>query len=106
HANALSKAPSVVSPRGLVDQMNHPAELRRPTWEPSVAKHIPYSHHVTPTIISTKGLEYLSVWRISGRTFEGMPDSELARWRDELNNLLRGLPSGFGIYSHLVRRRA
>ncbi|TFL14074.1 VirB4 family type IV secretion/conjugal transfer ATPase [Pusillimonas caeni] len=86
--------------------MNHPAELRRPVWEPSVSKHIPYSQHVTPTIISTKALEYLSAWRIGGRTFEGISESELARWRDELNNLLRGLPSGFGIYSHLVRRRA
>lgn len=86
--------------------MNHPAELRRPSFEPSVSKHVPYSHHVTPTIISTKSLEYLSVWRIGGRTFEGFSQEQMAAWREELNNVLRGLPNGFGLYTHLVRRRA
>ncbi len=84
--------------------MNQHAEIARPVWEPPVAKHVPYSHNVTPSIISTKSLEYLSVWRIGGRTFEGFSKSDWASWRNELNNLLRGLPTGFGLYRHLVRR--
>lgn len=85
--------------------MNHASEVHRPAREPSVAKHVPYSHHVTPEIISTTAFEYLSVWKVDGRTFEGFSDAELAAWRNELNNLLRGLPNGFGIYTHLIRRR-
>ncbi len=85
--------------------MNHPADLRRPAFERSISKHVPYSHHVTTTIISTRSWEYLSVWRIGGRTFEGFSQADMASWREELNNLLRGLPNGFGLYTHLVRRR-
>lgn len=86
--------------------MNPSAPLRRPSREPNVSEHVPYSHHVTPTILATKSLEYLSVWRVDGRTFEGFSDADLAVWREELNNMLRGLPNGFGLYTHLVRRRA
>ncbi len=86
--------------------MNYPADLRRPTFEPSVSEHVPYSHHVTPTIISTKSLEYLSVWRIGGRTFEGFSQADMAAWREELNNVIRGFPNGVGLYTHLIRRRA
>lgn len=85
--------------------MNHVSDLERPAFEPSVARHVPYSHHVTPEIIATRSWEYLSVWRIGGRTFEGFSEADLAAWRDELNNLLRGFPNGFGLYTHLVRRR-
>lgn len=106
HPYALPTPQGVVPTKGQLITMNHPAELRRPTFEPSVAKHIPYSHHVTPTIISTKSLEYLSVWRIGGRTFEGFSKADMATWRDELNNLLRGFPNGIGLYTHLIRRRA
>ena len=49
--------------------------------------------------------EYLSVWKLGGRSFEGISQEELSGWRDELNNMLRGFPNGFGLYTHLVRRR-
>lgn len=79
--------------------------IARPTYEPGVGEHIPYAHHVTPTILSTKTWEYLSVWRIGGRTFEGISEAEMSTWRNELNNMLRGFPNGFGLYSHIVRRK-
>lgn len=82
-----------------------PEQELLPRSEPSVAEHVPYSHHVTPTIMATKTGEYLSVWKLGGRTFEGISQDELAGWRDELNNMLRGFPNGFGLYTHLVRRR-
>ncbi|CAB3743763.1 VirB4 family type IV secretion/conjugal transfer ATPase [Achromobacter kerstersii] len=76
-----------------------------PAYEPPVSTYVPYSHHVTPTIIATRDWEYLSVWRIDGRTFQGYSDEEHYRWVEELNNVFRGFPTGFGIWSHLVRRR-
>ncbi|WP_026350214.1 VirB4 family type IV secretion/conjugal transfer ATPase [Bordetella sp. FB-8] len=79
--------------------------VERPRSEPSVSEHVPYSHHVTPTIMATKTGEYLSVWKLGGRSFEGISQEELSGWRDELNNMLRGFPNGFGLYTHLVRRR-
>ena len=76
-----------------------------PAYEPAVSTYVPYSHHVTPTIIATRNWEYLSVWRIDGRTFQGYSDEEHCRWVEELNNVFRSFPTGFGIWSHLVRRR-
>lgn len=84
--------------------MNNPTKTI-PAYEPSVGQFVPYTHHVTETIISTRDLEYLSVWRIDGRTFQGYSEEEHQQWTDELNNVLRGLPLGFGLHTHFVRRR-
>lgn len=73
--------------------------------EASVSKYIPFSHHVTPSIIATRDWEYLSVWRIDGRTFQGYSDEDHCRWIEDLNNVFRGFPTGFGLWSHLIRRR-
>ncbi|MBB1597474.1 VirB4 family type IV secretion/conjugal transfer ATPase [Achromobacter sp. UMC46] len=73
--------------------------------EPFVGKYVPFSHHVTESIIATRDWEYLSVWRIDGRTFQGYSEAEHKQWAEELNNVLRGLPTGFGLWSHFVRRR-
>lgn len=79
--------------------------VERPRSEPTVSEHVPFSHHVTSTIMATTTGEYLSVWKLGGRTFEGMSKEELGGWRSELNNMLRGFPNGFGLYTHLIRRR-
>lgn len=76
-----------------------------PAKEPAVSKYVPFSHHVTESIIATRDWEYLSTWRIDGRTFEGYSEAEQKAWIEELNNVLRGWPSGFGLWTHLVRRR-
>ncbi|CUJ49773.1 VirB4 family type IV secretion/conjugal transfer ATPase [Achromobacter kerstersii] len=76
-----------------------------PRHEPAVSDYIPFSHHVTPTVIATRNWEYVSVWRVDGRSFEGYPEADKCRWIEELNNLVRGLPAGMGLWSHLVRRK-
>ncbi|MBO9352845.1 VirB4 family type IV secretion/conjugal transfer ATPase [Bordetella petrii] len=76
-----------------------------PAHEPAVSQYVPFSHHVTESIIATRDWEYLSTWRIDGRTFQGYSDSELQQWIEELNNVIRGWPTGFGLWTHLVRRR-
>lgn len=76
-----------------------------PAHEPAVSEYVPFSHHVTDAIVATRDWEYLSVWRIDGRTFQGYSDEEHCLWLAEINNVLRGWPDGFGLWSHLVRRR-
>lgn len=75
--------------------------------ESPVSKHIPYSHHITPTIISTKAAQYLSVWRIAGRPSECAAPEDIYSWAEDLNNLLRGIGSEHvSLWTHVIRRRA
>ncbi|BBO60324.1 VirB4 family type IV secretion/conjugal transfer ATPase [Mycoavidus sp. B2-EB] len=74
--------------------------------EASVTQYIPYSHHVTETIISTKNAEYLSVWKIGGRSHQSASNEEILGWTRELNNTLRGLASAhICVWTHIIRRR-
>jgi len=66
---------------------------------------IPYSHHLTPSILATRRGEYLSVWRIGGRSHETVSDADLCTWVSDLNNALRGIATaGVAFWSHVVRR--
>jgi type IV secretion system protein VirB4 len=77
----------------------HEAERR-------VGEFLPYSHHVTPTIIATRGGEYLSVWRLEGRSHQTASDVEQGGWIDDLSNAVRGIAgAGVAFWSHVVRRR-
>lgn len=74
--------------------------------EVDAAGFIPYSYHVTDTVISTRQGEFLSVWRVDGRSHQAASLREHAMWLQDLNALLRGLPTAnLGLYSHIVRRR-
>ena len=71
-----------------------------------VSQYLPYSHHVTENIISTKGAEYLSVWKVGGRSHQSASEDDVFTWVRELNNTLRGVASAnLSIWSHVVRRR-
>ncbi|MFY1847451.1 hypothetical protein [Achromobacter dolens] len=85
--------------------MAHHHPLAPPRHERAVSDQVPFSHHVTRTIVATRSAEYVSVWRVDGRSFEGYPEEDKCRWIEELNNLLCGFPPGAGYWSHLVRRR-
>ncbi len=76
-----------------------------PRHEPAVSDYVPFSHHVTPSIVATRNWEYVSVWRLDGRSFEGYPETDKCRWIEELNNLIKGFPAGMGLWTHLVRRK-
>jgi type IV secretion system protein VirB4 len=74
--------------------------------ETPVSQFIPYSHHVTDTIISTKNADYLSVWKIGGRSHQSAAQEDVFTWVRELNNTLRGVASAnLALWSHVVRRR-
>jgi type IV secretion system protein VirB4 len=71
-----------------------------------VSRYIPYSHHVTPTIISTKNGDYLSIWRLGGRSHQSAAAEDVCNWTRELNNLMRGIGNAhISFWSHVVRRR-
>jgi type IV secretion system protein VirB4 len=73
--------------------------------ERAVSDAVPFSHHVTSSIVATRRAEYVSVWRLDGRSFEGHPEEDKCRWIEELNNLVCGFPPGVGFWTHLVRRK-
>lgn len=50
-------------------------------------KYLPYSYHVTDTIVSTVGNEYLITFRVRGRSHECASEWELINWRRDLNQL-------------------
>lgn len=74
--------------------------------ETPISKYIPYSHHVTDKIVSTVGADYISVWKIDGRSHQTASQDEVTVWINELNNLFRGIASAnLAVWSHVVRRR-
>ncbi|MCZ2328768.1 VirB4 family type IV secretion/conjugal transfer ATPase [Bartonella sp. F02] len=74
--------------------------------ETPVSFYLPYSHHITDTIISTKNAEYLSVWKIDGRSYQSASEEDIFQWAKELNNMLRGIASAnLSLWTHIVRRR-
>jgi len=74
--------------------------------ETPVGQFIPYSHHITDTIISTKTAEYLSVWKIDGRSHQSASLDDVYQWINELNNTLKGVATAnVAFWSHVVRRR-
>jgi len=74
--------------------------------EAPAGRFVPYSHQLTPQIIATRGGDYLSVWRIGGRSHEAASKEELVRWVRDLNNAFRGMATaGLAFWSHVVRRR-
>ncbi|WP_244832060.1 conjugal transfer protein TraB [Caballeronia sp. TF1N1] len=57
--------------------------------EPSAVKFLPYSYHVTDSILSTVSNEYLMTFRIRGRSHECASDAEHINWRRDLNQLFK-----------------
>jgi len=76
------------------------------TQENTISQYIPYSHHITNTIISTKTADYVSVWRLSGRPHQSASSQDIFNWISDLNNLIRSVCSdNVSLWSHVVRRR-
>lgn len=74
--------------------------------ESTITKFLPYSHHVSDSVISTKTGEYISVWKIEGRSHQSASTEEHFQWVEELNNVLKGIgTANVSLWSHVVRRR-
>ena len=71
----------------------------------NVFEHIPYSVHLTPTVVGTHNRDYIMVMRVAGVSFESADDDQVNNWHARLNILLRGLSSPhLAIWKHLIRR--
>ena len=74
--------------------------------EPTAEKYIPYSYHVTEHIISTVSGEYLSVYKIKGRTHECASNADLVNWHRDLNQLLKSIGNEHvTLWQHTHRRK-
>ena len=66
---------------------------------------VPFSAHVTPSIIKNRDGCYLATWRLEGIPFETTDTQELNIRHEAFNQLIRGLPLGTALWSHRIRRR-
>ncbi|MCC4593965.1 hypothetical protein LL974_22820, partial [Xanthomonas campestris pv. cannae] len=74
--------------------------------EPSAAKYIPYSYHVTDHVISTAAGEYLSVFKVRGRTHSCASNADLVNWHRDLNQMLKSIGNEHvKFWTHLHHRR-
>lgn len=77
--------------------------------ERSIAKQIPYSHHVTDNIIATKDGDYVSVIKLVGRAHISADIEEVNRWVRDLNTNMRSIPGQdmdhVSFWTHIVRRK-
>ena len=70
------------------------------------ADRIPYSAHVTASIVRTWNGDYLQTFRLAGASFESADDVALNAWHQRLNVLWRNLAAPeVALWSHVIRRR-
>lgn len=79
-----------------------PVALRR---ERSAAEHVPYTSHVSESVIKTSFGDYVQAFRLGGASFESADDEQLNGWHERLNVLWRNVASPHvAIWTHLIRR--
>lgn len=70
-----------------------------------VAKHIPFSNHVSRTAIINRDGELLKIWKVAGIDFETTEPDQIALKKEQLNTTLRAIGSKHtALWSHTVRR--
>ena len=85
-------------------RLNRSTALRR---ELAAAERIPYSAHVSATVVKTALGDYLQVFRLGGASFESNDDEELNNWHERLNVLWRNAASpSVALWTQIVRRHA
>ncbi len=74
-----------------------------------LADMIPYSHHVSDTVIATKNGEYISTIKLVGRSHIAADIEDVNNWVAALNTNLRSIPGDvlehLGFWVHVVRRK-
>jgi type IV secretion system protein VirB4 len=74
--------------------------------ELSTSVHIPYTAHVSETVIKTAFGDYIQVFRLGGASFESADDEQLNTWHERLNILWRNIASPqLSLWTHVIRRR-
>jgi type IV secretion system protein VirB4 len=57
----------------------------------NISEFIPYSTHVSPSIVKTTGGDYLLAWRLEGLPFVGRDESDIGHRHGSFNRLLQTL---------------
>ncbi|CAO1670505.1 VirB4 family type IV secretion/conjugal transfer ATPase [Salinicola sp. NYA28a] len=79
---------------------------RRYRGEQAAAQYIPFRSHVTENIISTENGEYVTTFRVRGRTYETASDQELIQWCLDLNHMLKQVgDEHVSFWTHLHHRK-
>jgi type IV secretion system protein VirB4 len=87
-----------------VPTLKRAAAMRR---EFTTSDRIPYTAHVSPTVVRTTFGDYLQVFRLGGASFESSDDDELNNWHERLNVLWRNVASpSVALWTQVIRRRA
>lgn len=74
--------------------------------EPSFMKYIPYSYHVTDSVISTTNGDYLTIYKLSGRSHDCASAAELLKWHEDLNQMLKSVGSeNVKFWTHMHHRQ-
>jgi type IV secretion system protein VirB4 len=71
-----------------------------------VARHVPYTALVSPTVVRTGQGDYVQSFRVSGLAFESMDEESVNAWHERLNALWRNLATPqLAVWVHVLRRR-
>jgi len=78
-------------------------------FETSIGEFVPFSTHVSPSVVKTTGGDYLLVWRLGGLPFVGRDEWEIEHRHSTFNRLLQTLRApdfaNLAFWTHDVRRR-
>lgn len=79
------------------------------TPDTSISEFIPLSAHVSPSVVKTRGGDFLLAWRLEGFPFVGREEWEIAHRHQTFNRLLQTLRApdfvNVAFWVHDVRRR-
>ncbi|MGQ9449561.1 VirB4 family type IV secretion/conjugal transfer ATPase, partial [Xanthomonas citri pv. bilvae] len=74
--------------------------------EKAISSFIPYTRHVTDTILGTAAGDLLTVFKLSGRSHLSADYETLMNWVRDLNTVFKGAASDhLALWMHMVRRR-
>jgi type IV secretion system protein VirB4 len=86
--------------------MNALKALRLTDSDATIAAMLPYSHHITDSILSTVDGDYLCCWKIGGRAHECASSAEQYIWLKDLNTTLRSLATNrVSFWTHIIRKK-
>ncbi len=75
--------------------------------ETAISNLIPFSYHLTDTVLSTKQRDFFSVIKVSGRSHQTLSIDDLDRWTNELNmTMVSQCSLGVELYSYTIRKKA
>lgn len=74
--------------------------------ENDLRKYLPYSYHVTPTVISTPNGCLFTIFKLAGRAFECVSEDDKWHWYRDLNHIVRAIGTPhMELWTHMHHRR-